>query len=126
MVEHVTEWTKTGRGLMAHKFVVVDSLIVLSALTRRILISGFDAGIKLRPNENELRELGPEFQTRWEKYFASAPDKPVVWIAPVAAASSVYSSTKLSIALIPVIGLLGTRIIRPCLYASSLECAVLL
>jgi len=47
--------------------------------------SGIDAGIKLRPNTEELEELGPAFETRWKTYFANAPDKPVV-IAGILAA----------------------------------------
>ena len=37
-----------------------------------------DAGIKLRPNAEELEEIGPEFENRWKTYFANAPDKPVM------------------------------------------------
>ena len=42
--------------------------------------SGVDSGIKLRPREDELHELGPEFQSRWKDYFANKPDKPIVWM----------------------------------------------
>ena len=40
--------------------------------------SGLDAGIKLRPREDELHELGPDFQSRWNDYFANKPDKPIL------------------------------------------------
>lgn len=42
--------------------------------------SGVDAAIKLRPCEDEVHELGPEFQSRWRDFFANKPDKPVVWM----------------------------------------------
>jgi hypothetical protein len=47
--------------------------------------SGIDAGIKMRPNAEDLKEIGPMFDARWKSYFADAPDKPVVWINPLAA-----------------------------------------
>ena len=47
------------------------------------LYSGLDAGIKIRPNAAEVIAMGPEFSRRWEEYYASAPDKPVLIIAPM-------------------------------------------
>jgi alcohol oxidase len=47
--------------------------------------SAVDAGIKLRPNAEELEEIGPEFENRWKTYFANAPDKPVMLSGPLAA-----------------------------------------
>lgn len=41
-----------------------------------------DAGVKLRPNEEELKELGPEFAQRWTEYFADKPDKPAIFMCP--------------------------------------------
>ncbi|KAJ3537854.1 hypothetical protein NM688_g6610 [Phlebia brevispora] len=58
-----TQWLKDGQGMMAH--------------------NGLDAGIKLRPNEEELKELGPEFKQRWKEYFADKPDKPVLFMCPL-------------------------------------------
>jgi alcohol oxidase len=46
--------------------------------------SGVDAGIKIRPNEEDLKEIGPEFEATWKSYFADAPDKPVLWLGPLA------------------------------------------
>ncbi|THG93702.1 hypothetical protein EW026_g7606 [Hermanssonia centrifuga] len=57
------QWLKDGQGMMAH--------------------NGLDAGIKLRPNTEELKALGPEFQKRWEEYFADKPDKPVMFMCPL-------------------------------------------
>jgi alcohol oxidase len=39
----------------------------------------------MRPNEDDLKELGPEFDTRWKNYFEDAPDKAVLWLGPLAA-----------------------------------------
>lgn len=41
--------------------------------------SGIDAGVKLRPSDEELKDIGPGFQQRWKAYFANAPDKPILW-----------------------------------------------
>ncbi|KAF8955191.1 GMC oxidoreductase-domain-containing protein [Flammula alnicola] len=53
-------WTKDGTGLLGS--------------------NGVDAGIKLRPREDELHELGPEFQSRWRDFFHNKPDKPILWM----------------------------------------------
>jgi alcohol oxidase len=53
------------------------STIVLTIFT---ICSGIDAGIKIRPNKEDLQEIGPAFEVRWNTYFANAPDKPVMWI----------------------------------------------
>ncbi|KAF9004053.1 GMC oxidoreductase-domain-containing protein [Cyathus striatus] len=62
---YVEEWARTGGGLMAQ--------------------SGIDAGIKIRPIEKDLDDLGPEFRKRWNTHFAYAPDKPLLQIAPFTA-----------------------------------------
>ncbi|KAI0070144.1 alcohol oxidase [Panus rudis PR-1116 ss-1] len=54
------QWLKDGSGLMA--------------------TNGLDAGIKIRPNAEELADIGPAFQKRWNEFFANAPDKPVLWL----------------------------------------------
>ncbi|PCH43085.1 GMC oxidoreductase [Wolfiporia cocos MD-104 SS10] len=41
--------------------------------------SWIDAGIKLRPSPNELKDIGPDFKERWSQYFAAAPDKSILW-----------------------------------------------
>ena len=58
-------------------------LAIMSADT--LQISGFDAGIKLRPTNEELLSMSPEFNHRWSTHFANAPDKPVMLIVPIAA-----------------------------------------
>jgi len=62
---YASRWLNDGQGLMSH--------------------NGIDAGIKIRPNEDDLREIGPEFTARWKNYFENAPDKPVMWIGTLAA-----------------------------------------
>lgn len=54
------------------------SLYLDSVLT--LYFSGFDVAIKIRPREDELQEIGVEFESRWKEYFANKPDKPVVWM----------------------------------------------
>jgi hypothetical protein len=46
-------------------------------------LSGLDAGIKMRPTPQDLKELGPAFEHRWKTYFENAPDKPVIWVGAV-------------------------------------------
>ena len=45
--------------------------------------SGVDAGIKMRPTNEELLSM-PEFNHRWSTFFANAPDKPVMLTIPFA------------------------------------------
>ncbi|KAG6879088.1 hypothetical protein C0992_005233 [Termitomyces sp. T32_za158] len=58
-------WAEDGQGLMAQ--------------------NGLDAGIKLRPNNDDLREIGPDFEKRWKDYFEKAPDKPVIILVSLTA-----------------------------------------
>ena len=46
--------------------------------------SGVEAGIKLRPNEKELGDIGPAFTARWKEFFVPAPDKPVLLMGTIA------------------------------------------
>ncbi|KAJ6520924.1 GMC oxidoreductase-domain-containing protein [Mycena vulgaris] len=46
--------------------------------------SGIEAGIKIRPNAKDLDVLGPTFSKRWQDFFANQPDKPLMWIGPLA------------------------------------------
>jgi alcohol oxidase len=45
-------------------------------LTRRL--SGINAGIKMRPSQEDLKELGQEFEQTWKGFYAPAPDKPLI------------------------------------------------
>ncbi|KAJ4481989.1 hypothetical protein J3R30DRAFT_3851336 [Lentinula aciculospora] len=58
---HLPEWIEKGSGFLATNSV--------------------DAGIKLRPTPDDLKELGPPFKQLWNDYFVSAPDKPVMILA---------------------------------------------
>ncbi|KAF8338387.1 GMC oxidoreductase-domain-containing protein [Amanita rubescens] len=60
----IEQWSKTGKGLLAH--------------------NGVDAGIKMRPGLKDLREIGPEFESRWQNLFVPVPDKPVLALALLA------------------------------------------
>lgn len=39
-----------------------------------------DTGIKIRPTEEEVQSMGPEFAKVWRDYFVNKPDKPLMWI----------------------------------------------
>ncbi|KAJ7452728.1 GMC oxidoreductase-domain-containing protein [Mycena galericulata] len=51
------QWLREGTGLLA--------------------ANGSDAGIKLRPNAQDLEDLTPLFIERWKTFYADAPDKPL-------------------------------------------------
>ncbi|TFK98122.1 GMC oxidoreductase-domain-containing protein [Pterulicium gracile] len=52
----------------------------------RLSSNAIDAGFKIRPNEVELKEMGPEFNALWDTYFKDKPDKPVMFGSIVSAA----------------------------------------
>jgi len=41
--------------------------------------NAIDAGFKIRPTAEELKEMGPEFNELYDKYFKDKPDKPVMF-----------------------------------------------
>ncbi|KAG5733931.1 Alcohol oxidase [Termitomyces sp. T112] len=45
----------------------------------RLSSNAIDAGFKIRPTDEELKEMGPEFNELWNKYFKDKPDKPVMF-----------------------------------------------
>lgn len=45
----------------------------------RLSSNAIDAGFKIRPTEAELKEMGPEFNDLWNRYFKDKPDKPVMF-----------------------------------------------
>ncbi|KAI0260664.1 alcohol oxidase [Gloeopeniophorella convolvens] len=45
----------------------------------RLSSNCIDAGFKIRPTEEELKEMGPEFNELWNRYFKDKPDKPVMF-----------------------------------------------
>ena len=46
--------------------------------------NAIDAGFKIRPTEEELKTMGPEFNELWNRYFKDKPDKPVMFGSIVA------------------------------------------
>jgi alcohol oxidase len=44
--------------------------------------NGIEAGVKVRPTEDELKMMDswpcPEFRSGWDSYFKEKPDKPVM------------------------------------------------
>ncbi|KAG2121219.1 GMC oxidoreductase-domain-containing protein [Suillus cothurnatus] len=57
----------------------------------RLSSNAIDAGFKVRPTEEELKEMGPEFNALWDKYFKDKPDKPVMFGSIVSAAYADHS-----------------------------------
>ncbi|KAI3615030.1 alcohol oxidase [Moniliophthora roreri] len=45
----------------------------------RLSSNAIDAGFKIRPTEEELKEMGPDFNALWDRYFKDKPDKPVMF-----------------------------------------------
>ncbi|KAG8761309.1 hypothetical protein FRC11_014117 [Ceratobasidium sp. 423] len=65
--------------LLAQEPGVMDAAIAQFKQGRGLLASNFnDAGSKIRPTADELKEMGPGFNQHWKQHFESAPDKPVV------------------------------------------------
>ena len=58
MAQIMKEYEETGKGPLATNFI--------------------DAAIKLRPTDQEVRTMGPEFVNFWEKTLADRPDKPLI------------------------------------------------
>ncbi|KAG9692418.1 alcohol oxidase p68, partial [Aureobasidium melanogenum] len=56
--------------------------------TGPLATNGIEAGVKIRPDENELAQMDkwpcPEFRSGWESYFKNAPDKPVMHYSVIA------------------------------------------
>ncbi|KAL0948465.1 hypothetical protein HGRIS_011038 [Hohenbuehelia grisea] len=57
----------------------------------RLSSNAIDAGFKIRPTEEELKEMGPEFNELWDKYFKDKPDKPVMFGSIVSGAYADHS-----------------------------------
>ena len=56
--------------------------------TGPLATNGIEAGVKIRPTENELREFQrwptPHFLDGWKSYFEAKPDKPVMHYSVIA------------------------------------------
>jgi alcohol oxidase len=57
----------------------------------RLASNAIDAGFKIRPTEAELKEMGPEFNELWDRYFKDKPDKPVMFGSIVSGAYADHS-----------------------------------
>ncbi|KAG6824994.1 hypothetical protein H0H92_005148 [Tricholoma furcatifolium] len=57
----------------------------------RLSSNAIDAGFKIRPTKEELKEMGPEFNDLWNKYFKDKPDKPVMFGSIVSGAYADHS-----------------------------------
>jgi len=64
VLAHEAQWLKGGTGLLSQ--------------------NGIDALGKLRPTAEERKTMSPEFDHRWETFFAKYPDKPVVAVGTAA------------------------------------------
>jgi alcohol oxidase len=60
---------------------VQQELLTQYRLTRSgpLASNAIDAGFKIRPTEQELKEMGPEFRKSWDSYFKDKPDKPLMF-----------------------------------------------
>ena len=56
--------------------------------TGPLATNGIDAGVKVRPTEEELNEMDswptPHFRSGWDSYFKNKPDKPVMHYSVIA------------------------------------------
>lgn len=56
--------------------------------TGPLATNGIDAGVKIRPTEDELKQMDkwscPEFRSGWDSYFKDKPDKPVMHYSVIA------------------------------------------
>ncbi|QRW14249.1 GMC oxidoreductase [Ceratobasidium sp. AG-Ba] len=75
----------TGDDWLRGDPVVQDEWLRLHAATGKgpAASNGIDAGFKIRPTEQELKEMGPAFQKGWDSYFKEKPDKPVMFASVV-------------------------------------------
>ena len=81
-VAHVKRWLYDGKGLMAYKS--GSAVFICALFTETSRNSGCDAGIKMRPTNEELPSMFPEFDRRWSTHFANASDKLVMLVLPFA------------------------------------------
>ena len=72
-----SQWLQNGKGLLSHKLRSPFTMQLTAHLSWERLSSAFDAGIRIRPNVEDLKTM-PEFEERWKTYFANSPDKPIM------------------------------------------------
>lgn len=75
---HIPDERETLDIIMEQDPKVMEGYLAQFANGRGLLTSnGADAGSKLRPTPEELKDMGPAFNEVWKRYFERAPDKPV-------------------------------------------------
>jgi alcohol oxidase len=73
---HVPDDTETIDPILSQDPATMEKLLPLFMQGKGMLTSNIiDAGSKLRPSADELKEMGPEFNEVWKKIFVPAPDK---------------------------------------------------
>ena len=83
-IAHEKRWLQDGKGLLACKLVSIVFTFICIVHWYLVQNSAVDAGIKMRPTNEELASMSPEFSHRWSTFFANAPDKPVMLAIPFA------------------------------------------
>ncbi|EEB91944.1 hypothetical protein MPER_09620, partial [Moniliophthora perniciosa FA553] len=78
MEPHLTQWLADGKGIMVSKYALFS--MQKTETDANTVDSGIDAGIKMRPNAEDLAELGESFTPLWNDFFVNNPDKPVMWM----------------------------------------------
>lgn len=100
--------------------------------TGPLATNGIDAGVKIRPTEEELKQMDswpcPEFRSGWDSYFKDKPDKPVMHYSVIAGwfgDHMLMPPGKVSRISSQLVGLLLTRCSSsPCSTSSSIPSAV--
>lgn len=73
---HLADDAETVDPIMAQEPGVMERYLPQFAQGQGFLTSNLnDAGSKLRPTPEELKDMGPAFQELWKRYFEPAPDK---------------------------------------------------
>jgi alcohol oxidase len=78
------QWNLNGTCLS-----IIHPLILTFGLgTGPLATNGIEAGVKIRPTEDELKQMDkwscPEFRSGWDSYFKHKPDKPVMHYSVIA------------------------------------------
>lgn len=78
LADHTVETLNQVEPSRGEKEEIVTIMCPLTRCQLKVNDSGLDTeGRPLRPNAEELKELGPHFQKEWREYLAT-----VVWIGP--------------------------------------------
>ncbi|KAG9097489.1 hypothetical protein FRC06_007496, partial [Ceratobasidium sp. 370] len=70
---------ETMDPILDQDLAAMEKLLAMFSQGKGMLTSNIiDAGSKLRPTPEDLKEMGPEFNQVWKDYFEPNPDKPVM------------------------------------------------